>query len=297
MNVKPSPASSGSLSKEILGFQLSFDPLRYSRGKSHFQQAFRWVLKSRKREALNALYAYCRVCDDLADEVHWPEEERRLALSRIRAWLRGEWASPHPFWCRWNEIIESTQLSRLKLEQIVDGVEMDFRLQKPQFVKIETWSELENYADHVAGAVGYCVLQILSEQVHDQTDAYSRALGRCVQYINILRDIESDWKEHRLYIPREFLSSHEILMNEEKIADEESLLKIRHELHQRALEEFHSVRPFSWSCLPAEIMAGIYLYAAKKYWLFGRSRKLSKAEKSKAAFQSLLQFSISRRPA
>lgn len=163
------------------------------------------------------------------------------------------------------------------------------------WVKIKTWDDLNTYADRVAGAVGICVLNILSSDRSQKTTDYAIPMGRCVQYLNILRDIEEDYAEKRIYVPQEFLEKNLIsTQNSWKASD---LELVRKELFQRASSFHESANAFSWACLPAEIMVGIYFYGAKKYWKYGKIKKLSRLEKSKAALASLAHFMSSRRPA
>lgn len=191
-------------------------------------------------------------------------------------------------------MIEELHLDRRALEDILDGVEEDFVTSNRDWIEFESWNQLLNYADRVASAVGLLVLNILEGQ-HPQISDYANPMGRCVQLLNIMRDLESDLREHRVYIPREFLEERGISPRGPWSHDQKQMMRAA--LYQRANQYYKSARAFSWSCLPAELMVGIYRFAARKYWFKGQSRKLSRFEKFWAAWISFVYFVISRRPA
>jgi phytoene synthase len=155
-------------------------------------------LKGDQRRALLAVYGWCRMLDDAADETPQAPDLTpfRLALAALR---RGDWVNPLSadlYWacCRFS-------LSPDDLEAVIDGVAMD---SPPPVAPPEAIFTL--YCDRVAGAVGRLVLTILGTR----QDALADCMGRGLQRINVLRDLTEDAARGRLYLPSEFLSRHHL---------------------------------------------------------------------------------------
>jgi phytoene synthase len=185
---------------------------------SSFLSAFIF-LKKEKREALTALYAYCREVDDIADECldheiaskklnWWREEVERL--------FKGEPQHPvskalHPFLSHFN-------LSKNYFIEIIDGMEMDVK-----FNRYESFEQLELYCYRVASCVGILSAHIFGFKNKD-TLTFAKNLGIALQLTNIIRDLGEDARRGRIYIPLDELkklgvSEEEIisLKNSEKI--------------------------------------------------------------------------------
>jgi len=272
-------------------FHPDFDPLKHSLKKSHFQSSFCFVRNPFRRQALNDFYAYCRLVDDISDLPSIPVNQRREALREISTWLKSRQTPTHPYWDRLQSQMLQLQLPVECFEGILRAVESDLK-EESQERRIQSWDELEDYAQGVAGDVGTVVLCILGAQ-HPEMRLYAKHLGRCVQYLNILRDIEHDAHDRRFYIP-------EVLRKELEgrgFTHSEIEIGVREELYKRALESYAASRPYSWKCLVPELMVGIYLRGAKKYWRYGRPQRLSKPEKAFALIQSFFQFTFSRKKA
>ena len=158
------------------------------------------ILPKAKREAMFAIYAFCRAVDDIADD-GGPREERRAGLLRWRqdidALYRGEVRpttavlAPH---------IEPFHLPRINFHDVIDGMQMDV----DQDIQAPDWDTLDIYCDRVASAVGRLSARVfgLSDV---NADALAHHLGRALQLTNILRDIDEDAAIGRLYLPREAL--------------------------------------------------------------------------------------------
>ena len=170
------------------------------RKKSNFSLAF-YFLDSKRRKALDILYAYCRYVDDLVDESESVEvakkevEKWKKALSCIETIddnapdLLKDLAS----------IIKEYSVKKDDLLWILKGVEMD--LSQSTY---KTHEELMNYCDAVASAVGLCLLPILGISREKGYD-YAIATGRALQLTNILRDVFHDSEIQRVYLPQEDL--------------------------------------------------------------------------------------------
>lgn len=158
------------------------------------------ILPRRERDAMYAIYAFCRVVDDIADSPG-PRDERRAALVAWRqdvdALFRGEvkpataMLAPH---------VAPFGLVRDAFHDVIDGMEMDLAAD----IQAPSWSVLDLYCDRVASAVGRLSARVFGLQPAD-ADLLAHHLGRALQLTNILRDLDEDAAIHRLYLPREEL--------------------------------------------------------------------------------------------
>lgn len=256
-------------------FSPDFSPEDYARGQSHFQMAFIVVPSKARRQALNDLYAFCRVADDISDRSDLSATERAILIERMREWIQTGVKIGHPFWDRFLGERIRFGLVNAPLEGIIAGVEQDIARKKLRF---ETWLELDYYVYGVACCVGEATLALLGAN-GPQAKQYSDQMGKCLQYLNIMRDLEEDRQLDRIYIPQEYLRKN----GWSDLPPEPERQKIRDELYRRASLFRANAKSYSWRCLPAELMARIYLKGAKKYWRFGNPKRLSSFQKFSAA--------------
>lgn len=256
-------------------FDSRYLPDREALGKSHFQFAFLFIPSASRRQALNDLYAFCRLLDDISDAPSLSTEVRAHWLLEIRKWLHKNELIGHSYWDRWKLAITHLEIPVKSLEEIIVGVEWD--LQKHPTIR--TWDELTWYADHVASAVGVATLAVIGVYAQDpsRAESYAQSLGRALQYLNVMRDLEEDRTLGRDYVPSEWRKLHR----------EDETPALRSEFFQRAEAFRKTSKPFSWRCLPVEIMADCYFTAAKKWWVHGDSRRLTTGEKIRIALTSL----------
>jgi phytoene synthase len=158
-----------------------------------------WLLPREKRRAMYALYAFCRIADDIGDGPG-SSEERRARLDAYRESLqRGTPATPElPALLN---TLDSYSIPRSRLEEILDGVAMDLTPKRYQ-----SWPELQQYCYLVAGAVGLACLAIWGG---DRPEAQSAAIrcGEAFQLTNILRDLRDDAQQRRVYLPQNDLAA------------------------------------------------------------------------------------------
>ena len=159
------------------------------------------------RRHVHNIYAYCRVCDDLADETGDPE----LSL-RLLAWWRGEleacfagWrdgarrydAPPHPVFRALRETVECFDLPIQPFEDLISAFEQDQRV-----TRYATFEDLLDYCSRSANPVGRLFLRLLgySDEARQQlADLTCTAL----QLANFWQDIPADYARGRIYIPLE----------------------------------------------------------------------------------------------
>jgi len=169
------------------------------KSRSNFFYAF-LCLPRLQREAIYAVYAFCRIVDDAVD-LGQDREEQRRELTRWREEIarvyRG--APEHPAAQRLQQAIRTFPIPRSVLEEIIAGVEMDL-----DHARYETFEALYPYCYRVASAVGLACIEIFGYRDPRARD-YAIDLGIALQLTNILRDVQADARAGRVYLPQEDL--------------------------------------------------------------------------------------------
>lgn len=159
------------------------------------------VLPKARREAMYALYAFCRLVDDIADEPGELSEK----LKGLQAWREKIDAlyAGQPSCAVTLALqgpIKDYDLPKAEFLAVIDGMEMDAR--GP--IVAPSSDALALYCRRVAGAVGVLSVRIFgAPQPHG--DLLAIALGEALQLTNILRDLEEDAGDGRLYLPKDLL--------------------------------------------------------------------------------------------
>jgi len=171
------------------------------RAGSSFFWAMR-MLPSERREAVYAIYAFCREVDDIADEDGDAEDK----VARLRAWrqeIAGLYAgrAATPTGVALLRDITRFDLPREEFLRLIDAVEVDANT----IVHAPRLDELGHYCRGVAGAVGMLLIRIFGARGVD-AEAFAVALAEALQLTNILRDLAEDAARGRLYLPREALA-------------------------------------------------------------------------------------------
>ncbi len=167
------------------------------------------ILPKEKREAMFAVYAFCRAVDDIADaDGSRPDRSEALEGWRtdIDALYEGE---TRPNTAALAPHIRPFGLPRQAFHDVIDGMAMD----AAGDIQAPSWAELDLYCDRVASAVGRLSARIFGLP-DAEADLLAHHLGRALQLTNILRDIDEDAGINRLYLPREALlraGMHELL--------------------------------------------------------------------------------------
>ena len=175
------------------------------------------VLPRAEREAMYAIYGFCRMVDDIADDEVGDRPSRAAALDGWRCDLDALYAGRAPGQAALLvEAVKRFQLARADFEAVIDGMAMDVA----RDIRWPAMAELDLYCDRVASAVGR-----LSVRVFGMDEALGIALaydlGRALQLTNILRDIDEDAAIGRVYLPQEALAGAGIALTTplEVIAD------------------------------------------------------------------------------
>ncbi|HLA36109.1 MAG TPA: presqualene diphosphate synthase HpnD [Rhodocyclaceae bacterium] len=186
-------------------------------------------LEPERRQAITALYAFCREIDDVVDECSDPN----LARAKL-AWWRSEIAAlyrgqpSHPIARALSSVIPRFSLPQELLMEIVDGMEMDLDQNRyPDF------KSLHLYCYRVASVVG-----LLSAELFGYTDRrtqqYAHDLGLAFQLTNIIRDVGEDARRGRIYLPLDELERFGV--------SETDILQARYSDNFRRLMEFQVAR-------------------------------------------------------
>ncbi len=171
------------------------------------------LLPKERRDAMSALYAFCREVDDVADNESAPVAERR---ARLAEWREDIGRACHggaprfPVNCELQPVIAQYRLPFANFDELIRGVEMDLDIKS-----YATYEELEQYCFRVASVVGLLSIEIFGYKNPACRD-YAIFLGKALQLTNILRDVKADAERGRIYLPaceleRRGVSTGEIL--------------------------------------------------------------------------------------
>lgn len=257
---------------------------------SNFYLSF-FSLPKEQREAMTAVYAFCREVDDAVDDPgsrnpkellnEWREEIARTYEGKPTKALTRSLAVS----------IERFDLSRTYFEGILQGCEMDLDIKR-----YNTFEDLSTYCYHVAGEVGLLCMEIFGYR-SERLKTYAVKLGTAFQLTNILRDVGADAERGRIYLPVEDLQRFGV--------SEEDLLAKRYTPAFQRLMAFEAQRTRSFYrdalVLPtveerpalraAEIMRAIYTeilnrIEARQYNVFGPRIRVPALRKAYLALQA-----------
>jgi len=256
------------------------------------------LLPKQKRDAMSALYAFCREVDDIADNESVPAEKRRAQLMDWREDIRRACENRPPQFLVNRElqpVIQKYSLPYGLFDELIAGCEMD--LNRNRYEDFET---LEKYCYHVASTVGLLSIEIFGYR-DPATRDYAIYLGKALQLTNILRDVKTDAERGRIYLPLDELkrfgvTPDEILRSEysdrfRKLADAiAARAKNFYQLAQRTLPAEDRK-----SMVAAELMSSVYwklLVGLKKanFKVFDRPVRLSKPHKLLLVFLAWARF-------
>jgi phytoene synthase len=166
------------------------------------------LLPDAKRRATRALYAFCRVGDDLVDR------SAGDPATAIKQWsdiaLAAEPQSDDPVVLAWSHARSIYRIPHRYAEQLINGVARDL-----QQTRYQTFDELAEYAYGVASTVGLMSMHIVGFS-GPEAIPYAVKLGVALQITNVLRDVGEDYRSDRVYLPQDELAAFGI--TEDQIA-------------------------------------------------------------------------------
>ncbi len=235
------------------------------RSRSNFYYAF-LTLPRPRREALYAVYAFCRTVDDIADlgvDGATDPAAQHAALTRwrhevARCYEPGR-APEHPIARQLAEAVRAYGIPRDAVEAIIEGVALDV-----DGAVFETADDLYPYCYRVASAVGLCCIEIFG-YTDPRARQYAIDLGTALQLTNILRDVGADARDGRVYLPREDMRTFGISVDDLRGGryDDAFVALMTHEaarardFYRRAEQGFPHAD--ARSLVAARIMGAIYL--------------------------------------
>jgi phytoene synthase len=163
----------------------------------NFYYAF-LLLPARQKDAMCAIYAFMRYCDDLSDE----PGASRSAMERWRSALQDALAGRpdnNPAWPAFLDAVERYRIPREYFFEMIDGVESDL---EPR--TIQTFEDLYRYCYQVASVVGLTTIHVFGFSSRDALPLAEKC-GIAFQLTNILRDVREDAGLGRIYLPAEDL--------------------------------------------------------------------------------------------
>jgi phytoene synthase len=164
------------------------------------------VLPAAKRQAIIAVWDFCRAVDDATDELG--SKDPSSAIGEVERWrteLSACFGAGAPQTRQGQAlvpVIAQFGLSRQPFDALIEGVEMDLGSRR-----YETFDDLYEYCIRVASAVGLICLDIFGYR-EPESRQYATDLGVALQLTNILRDVRGDLERGRVYIPLEDLRAH-----------------------------------------------------------------------------------------
>jgi 15-cis-phytoene synthase len=171
-----------------------------AKSQSNFYYAFLF-LPPERRAALESVYAFCRLVDDVVDE-EAPAATKLAGLERWRKELDavyGDARPQNPVTTSLRESVRRFGIRREDMTAIIDGCAMD--VERDRYT---TWEELRTYCYRVASAVGLMCIEIFGYSSEDAR-RYAIDLGIALQLTNIIRDVAEDARRGRVYLPKEDL--------------------------------------------------------------------------------------------
>ncbi len=254
------------------------------------------LLPRPRREAMLALYAFCRKTDDVADEI----ENDALSSALIKAWGKEidalfDGRPSHPVSHALVTPIKQFGLKKNLFKDILEGFEMD----RSGAMLRPSLAELERYCYCVACCVGLLSVEIFGYR-SAAIPTFALHLGHAFQLTNILRDVAEDAERGRIYLPAELLAKHGLgEVTPQEIVKAPGVEKVCAEIGQMARQRFAEASRAMPSAerrnmRPALLMQGVYepyldRIEASGFRVDGPRIKFGKFKKLSMVFSALLR--------
>jgi phytoene synthase len=217
------------------------------------------VLPPDRRHAMYAVYAFCRIVDDIADApgdalAKVPQLDAWRA--RVAALYRGEADGPVT-----RVLLNARQrfdLREADFLAVIDGMQMDAQAA----IVAPDLATLDLYCDRVAAAVGRLSVRAFGD-ASPAADQVAYSLGRALQLTNILRDLQEDAANGRLYLPREWLEHAGVPLDPSRALAHAALPAVCDRVAAAAARHFRNARVAMRACdrkamRPARLMGATY---------------------------------------
>jgi 15-cis-phytoene synthase len=230
------------------------------------------LLEKPQRDAMCAIYAFMRHCDDLSDEPAATDQaklQHSIALWRLqldRA-LRGS-VEGDPIWPAFHDTVERYSIPHRFFHEMIDGVASDIQPRRMQ-----TFEELYHYCYQVASVVGLTIIHIFGFQ-SVRALLLAEKCGVAFQLTNILRDVREDAERGRVYLPAEDMERFGLTVEQLRSGKEDAPF--------RALMRFEAARAHACYDESAPLIDLIEPKSRRSLWALREIylRLLSKIEKA-----------------
>ncbi|WJE17264.1 phytoene/squalene synthase family protein [Halobacillus sp. ACCC02827] len=249
-----------------------------------FSKAFA-LLPKQQKQAVWAIYAFCRRVDDIVDEGANPKAELEAFALEFDNFMEGKLELNDPAWLALDDVFRNFTIDPEPYYEMIRGQRMDLYPEP-----IETKEDLLHYCYHVASTVGLMLLPVIAPGRVAALRTGAIELGYAMQITNILRDIGEDMEIGRLYLPKETMEKHGYTMidlrsgkiNESFIAMWEELAADAEEYYERALATLPEYPVYSR--MPVGGAAKMYrailpTVRRNNYQVFGKRNFVSDQEK------------------
>ena len=256
---------------------------KVAQSSSSFTVSFIFLPKT-QREAMTALYAFCREVDDVVDEC----SDYTVAQTKLNWWkseVTNLYANTpqHPVTKALQPFISQFNLAQEHFLEIIDGMEMDLK-----FNRYEDFKQLQLYCYRVASVVGLLSASIFGFK-NRKTLKYAHDLGMAFQLTNIIRDVGEDARRGRIYLPLDELKKANV--TEDDILQSRETPQVK-ELMEYQIERAETYYDKALRELPTEDAkqqrTGLMMAAIYRTLL--REIKISSAEKVLTSKTSLPPF-------
>jgi phytoene synthase len=269
------------------------------RAKSNLALALACLPEERRRDMIS-FYAFCRVVDDIADDVATSEEEKEKELNHWKQCVSEGIAPGHPVLDEVVHLPRKYGFPRAWLTEIVDGVASDI-----VHVRYQTYEELLTYCYKVASVVGLVSAEIFGA-TQPQARDYAVKLGYALQLTNIIRDVGQDARETgRIYLPLEDLAKFGV--TEREILEGRhnqrfiQLMDFEYQRARQLYDEAAQLLPAQdrVALIPARMMGQVYFEILEKlhrqrYPVFESRCRLSAARKLWILFRYMSRAWVAR---
>jgi len=266
------------------------------RSRTNFLYSF-LILPRAQRRAIETVYAFCRIVDDIVDgdsvDTSNPQRELDRWRGEIHACFNGQ-TPRHPVARELKAILQTFPIPEEHFLALIRGMEMDLVRRR-----YATFAELDEYCYHVASVIGLMCIEIFGYR-HASARDYAIHLGKALQLINIVRDVPEDAARGRVYLPLDEMARFGV--TEEALRAgvyDESFIQLAAQQAARARRfRFQALAALRCEDRPAmvaaEIMATIYFklldqMEAMRFNVFHHRPRLSKLQKALIAATLLLK--------
>ncbi|MEI7819073.1 MAG: phytoene/squalene synthase family protein [bacterium] len=245
-----------------------------------------WLFDRDTRRSIQALYAFCRTADNIADSSKLTIRQKQAGLRALRTALTSQQPAKiaADMWPALFHTMKNHNLPVAELDIILDGVSSDIGFRQPL-----TIGELDRYSFKVAGIVGVLSARILGGYKKSTLEG-AKQLGIAMQYTNIIRDVAEDLTIGRIYIPQSSLREAGLTIEDLKAHQNQAglqraleiLTKRADSYYDHALPAVKELHPSYQK--PVLAAAGLYRHILerikqKQYTVYDSRIRLSRLEK------------------